>query len=132
MEWWLILIIIFCSMIFLFLIGVPVAVAFLLINIIGFLLFSGGEAGLKQLILSLYASVTKFTILPVPLFILMGEVMFLSGVAHNMMDALDKWLGRLPGRLSLLAVGGGSLFATLSGSSMAGAAMLGSVLVPEM
>jgi len=49
-----------------------------------------------------------------------------------MMDALDKWLGRLPGRLSLLAVVGGSLFGTLSGSSMAGAAMLGSVLVPEM
>lgn len=132
MEWWLILILIFCAMVSLFLIGVPVAFAFLLINIVGFYLFAGGEAGLIQLILSLYASVTKFTILPVPLFILMGEVMFQSGVANNMMDALDKWLGRIPGRLSLLAVGGGSLFATLSGSSMAGAAMLGSVLVPEM
>jgi tripartite ATP-independent transporter DctM subunit len=131
-EWWLILILIFCAMVFLFLIGVPVAFAFLLINIIGFYFFAGGEHGVIQLILSLYASVTKFTILPVPLFILMGEIMFQSGVAHNMMDTLDKWLGRLPGRLSLLAVGGGSLFATLSGSSMAGAAMLGSVLVPEM
>ena len=119
-------------MVFLFLIGVPVAFAFLLINIIGFYLFAGGEHGVIQLILSLYASVTKFTILPVPLFILMGEIMFQSGVAHHMMDALDRWLGRIPGRLSLLAVGGGSLFATLSGSSMAGAAMLGSVLVPEM
>ena len=132
MEWWFILILIFCAMVFLFLIGVPVAFAFLLINIIGFYLFAGGEHGVIQLILSLYASVTKFTILPVPLFILMGEVMFQSGVAHHMMDALDRWLGRIPGRLSLLAVGGGSLFATLSGSSMAGAAMLGSVLVPEM
>jgi len=132
MEWWLILILIFLSMVFLFLIGVPVAFAFLLINIISFYLFAGGEQGLGQIILSLYASVTKFTILPVPLFILMGEVMFQSGVANNMMDALDKWLGRIPGRLSLLAVGGGSLFGTLSGSSMAGAAMLGSVLVPEM
>jgi tripartite ATP-independent transporter DctM subunit len=119
-------------MVFLFLIGVPVAFAFLLINIVGFYIFGGGEAGVRQLILSLYASVTKFTILPLPLFILMGEVMFQSGIARNMMDALDKWLGRLPGRLSLLAVVGGSLFGTLSGSSMAGAAMLGSVLVPEM
>lgn len=131
MEWWLILIIIFCGMVFLFLIEVPVAFSFLFINIIGFYLFAGSQ-GLGQLILSIYDSVTKFTILPVPLFILMGEVMFRSGIAHNMMDALDKWLGRLPGRLSLLAVAGGSLFATLSGSSMAGAAMLGSVLVPEM
>ena len=132
MEWWLILLVIFCCMVFLFLLGVPVAFAFLLINIVGFYIFGGGEAGVRQLILSLYASVTKFTILPLPLFILMGEVMFQSGIARNMMDALDKWLGRLPGRLSLLAVVGGSLFGTLSGSSMAGAAMLGSVLVPEM
>ena len=132
MEWWSILILIFCAMVLLVLIGVPVAFAFLFINIVGFYLFARGEAGLIQLTLSLYQSVTKFTILPVPLFILMGEVMFQSGVANNMMDALDKWLGRIPGRLSLLAVGGGSLFATLSGSSMAGAAMLGSVLVPEM
>lgn len=132
MEWWLVLIMIFCGIVFLFLIGVPVAFAFLLVNVIGFYSFSGGQAGILQLILSIYDSVTKFTILPVPLFILMGEVMFRSGVASNMMDALDKWLGRIPGRLSLLAVAGGSLFATLSGSSMAGAAMLGSVLVPEM
>jgi tripartite ATP-independent transporter DctM subunit len=62
----------------------------------------------------------------------MGEIMFQSRVAHNMMETLDKWIGRLPGRLSLLAVGGGSVFGTLSGSSMAGAAMLASVLVPEM
>ncbi len=132
MEWWLILILVFCGMVVLFLIGVPVAFAFLLINVIGFYMFAGGEAGILQLILSVYDSVTKFTILPVPLFILMGEVMFRSGVANHMMDALDKWLGRIPGRLSLLAVAGGSLFATLSGSSMAGAAMLASVLVPEM
>jgi tripartite ATP-independent transporter DctM subunit len=62
----------------------------------------------------------------------MGEIMFHSGVAPKMMDVLDKSLGRLPGRLSLLAVGGGTLFASLSGSSMAGAAVLGSVLIPEM
>ena len=49
-----------------------------------------------------------------------------------MIDALDKWLGRMPGRLSFLAVGGGTLFATLSGSGMASCAMLGSTLVPDM
>lgn len=132
MDWGLILIIIFCCTVLLFLIGLPVAFSFMLVNIVGFYVFAGGEAGLRQLMLSIYNSVTKFTILPLPLFILMGEVMFQSRVAHNMMDTLDKWIGRVPGRLSLLAVGGGSVFGTLSGSSMAGAAMLASVLVPEM
>lgn len=132
MEWWLILLIIFSALVLLFILGVPVAFAFLFINVIAVYVFWGGEAGLSQMILSIYESVTIFALLPVPLFVLMGEVMFRSGVAPRMMDVLDKWLGRLPGRLSLLAVGGGTLFAALSGSAMAGAAMLGSVLVPEM
>lgn len=132
MEWWLILLIIFSALIILFALGVPVAFAFLFVNVIAVYVFWGGGAGLSQLILSIYESVTIFALLPVPLFVLMGEIMFRSGIAPRMMDVLDKWLGRLPGRLSLLAVGGGTLFAALSGSAMAGAAMLGSVLVPEM
>ena len=92
----------------------------------------GGEAGLHQLIVSIFYSVTTFAFLPIPLFILMGEVLFHSGSAPMMIDTLDKWMGRLPGRLGLLAVAGGTLFATLTGSSMSSTAMLGSTLVPEM
>jgi tripartite ATP-independent transporter DctM subunit len=132
MEWWMILGLIFCALMFLFVIGVPVAFAFLFINIIGVYLLWGGWSGINQLVLSIYRSVSSFSLLPVPLFILMGELMFRAGMAPKMMDVLDKWLGRIPGRLSLLAVGGGTLFSTLSGSAMAGCAMLGSVLVPEM
>jgi tripartite ATP-independent transporter DctM subunit len=132
LEWWSILLIIFSALVILFALGVPVAFAFLFVNVIAVYIFWGGGAGLSQMILSIYESVTIFALLPVPLFVLMGEVMFRSGIAPRMMDVLDKWLGRLPGRLSLLAVGGGTLFAALSGSAMAGAAMLGSVLVPEM
>jgi len=112
--------------------GMPLAFCFLLVNIIGVILFWGGQVGLEQLITSISDSVIRFTLIPVPLFILMGEVMFHSGVAPRMIDTLDKWLGRLPGRLGLIAVGGGTLFSTLTGASMASAAMLGAVLVPEM
>ena len=132
MEWWWILLIIFFALIFLMAVGVPVAFAFLVINIVGVYIFWNGAAGLTQLILSIYESVTKFALLPVPLFVLMGEIMFRSGIAARQMDVLDSWLGRIPGRLSLLAVGGGTMFATLTGSAMAGVAMLGSTLVPEM
>ena len=98
MEWWLIFVVIFGSLIVLLALGMPVAFCFLLINVVGVFLFMGGEAGLSQLIVSLYASVTSFILLPLPLFVLMGEVMFHSGIAPFMIDALDKWLGRLPGR----------------------------------
>ena len=93
--------------------GMPVAICFLAVNIVGVYVFWGGEIGLWQLIHSVRDSITTFTLLPIPLFLLMGEVMFHSGVATRMIDALDMWLGRLPGRLGLLAVGGGTLFSTL-------------------
>ena len=132
MEWQLMLLLFFGSLLLLMAAGMPVAFSFLLVNVVFMFLFWGGQVGLEQLALSLFAAVASFTLLPIPLFILMGEVMFHSGVATRMMDVLDKWLGRLPGRLGLLAVGGGTMFGTLSGASMASVAMLGSVLVPEM
>jgi tripartite ATP-independent transporter DctM subunit len=70
--------------------------------------------------------------LPIPLFILMGEVMFRTGVAPRMIETLDKWIGRVPGRLSLLTVFGGAIFGALSGAATASVAMLGTVMFPEM
>ena len=69
MEWWLTLLIIFSALMFLFLIGLPVAFAFLFINLIGVYVFWGGTAGLDQLVMSIYRSVATFSLLPVPLFI---------------------------------------------------------------
>lgn len=132
MDWVWLFIIILSSLIFLLLLGVPVAFAFLFINILFSYIFWGADTGLTQLILSIFRSLASFSLLPLPLFLLMGEIMFLFEIAQQMMGTLEKWMGRLPGRLSLLAVVGGVLFATLSGSSMAGCAMLGQTLLPEM
>ena len=132
MEWYVTLLILFGGLIVLLASGLPVAFAFLLFNVIAAFVLWGGQIGLQQLTLSITSSVANFTLLPVPLFMLMGEVMYQTGIAPQMMDALDKWLGRVPGRLSLLAVGAGVILSTLTGTTMASTAMLGSVLVPEM
>jgi len=132
MEWWAILPLIFITLLGLMLLGLPVAFAFMAINIVGAYLLWGGTAGYRQLIFSIFQSVTFFALLPVPLFILMGEVLFRSGMGSRMVDALDRMLGRLPGRLSLVAVAGGVLMGVLSGNSYASTAMLGSLLGPDM
>lgn len=132
MEWWLILIIIFSCFILLMLTGLPIAFTFLAINIIGVYVYWGGSSGLQQLILSIFESVTFFALLPIPLFLLMGEVLFHSGMGSRMLDALDAFMGRLPGRLSLVAVAGGVVIAVLCGNTWASTAMLGSMLVPDM
>ena len=112
--------------------GLPVAFAFLIADLVGAWLFLGGEVGIRQLIGNAFSSVTSFALVPVPLFLIMGELFFHTGLAMRVFDALDKCLGRVRGRLSYLTVVGGTMFATLSGSSMANTAMLGSLLVPEM
>lgn len=95
-------------------------------------MFWGGTKAFEQLIDSVYSSVTLFALLPVPLFVIMGEVLFHSGLAFKSVDIVDKWLGRIPGRLGLVAVASATLFSSLSGSSMGTTAMLGRILVPEM
>jgi len=95
--------------------GMPVALAFLAANIIGAWVFMGGERGISQLLNNGLGSLTKYALVPIPLFLLMGGL-----------------LGRLPGRLSYVTVIGGTAFSTLSGSSMGSTALLGSLMVPEM
>ena len=112
--------------------GFPVAFAFIAANIIGAIIFMGGAVGIEQLVSNAFSSITTFALAPVPLFLLMGELFFHTGLAARMFDAIDKLLGRLPARLSFLTVAGGTAFATLSGSSMASTALLGSLMIPEM
>lgn len=132
MEWYLALALIVGLFLVLLVMGMPVAFSFLFVNLVGAVLWWGGEAGLRQLIISISSSVTSFALMPVPMFILIGEVLFHTGIAPQAINSLDQCIGRLPGRLSLLAVLSGTIFATLSGSSVAGTATLGSVMTPEM
>ena len=132
MEWQLWLILIFGILLVLMLTGMPIALCFFIINVIGMYVLFGGMMGLQNLVNSLYASLNSFILMPIPLFILMGEVMFQSKIAPTLIQVIGKWLGKLPGRLALLAVASGTLLSTLTGTSIASVAMLGSTLVPEM
>jgi tripartite ATP-independent transporter DctM subunit len=110
----------------------PVVFAFFLVNIIGAILFLGGDAGLLQMVRNSISAVAQIAMVPIPLFIWMGEILYHTGMAAMAIDAVDRIIARLPGRLSLVAVVGGTIFSSLSGSTLANTAMLGSTLLPEM
>ncbi len=112
--------------------GPPVAFAFLAINVLGAILFLGGDAGLKQLVRNSIASLNNFSLTPIPFFILMGEVLFHTGVAMKSIDAVDRAIRRVPGRLAIVALVAGTVFSAISGSTIATAAMLGALLLPQM
>ncbi len=132
MEWWGYLTILVGSLLLLLMTGMPIAFCFLLIDVFGIIFFMGGTGSLPTLVLSIYDTLASFVLSPVPLFIFMGEILFQTNVAYRAMNNLEKFMGKIPGRLSFLAVLSGTIFASLTGSGMSSAAMLGSTLVPEM
>ncbi|HET6599242.1 MAG TPA: TRAP transporter large permease [Burkholderiaceae bacterium] len=73
-----------------------------------------------------------FVLVAVPMFILMGEMLLRSGMAEKLFDALDKWVGHIPGGLMHTNVAASALFAATSGSSIATAATVGTVSIPNM
>lgn len=133
MEWYYSGLLMLGTLITLMVIGTPVFMAFLITNALGVFVFFGfREASVEQLAANAAASISTFVLVPVPLFVLMGELFFHTGLAVKVFDAFDKLIGRVPARLSYIAVGSGTVFATLTGTSVGSAAMMGSMLVPEM
>jgi tripartite ATP-independent transporter DctM subunit len=132
MEWYWALAILIGMVMFFMAMGVPVAMTFITANIIGALIFMGDWVAWTQIVDNSTSLLTRFTLGPVPMFIMMGSLFFHTGLAIRVFDGLDVLFGRLPGRLCYLTVAGGSVFSTLTGSSMANTAMLGSLMVPEM
>src|ERR1700681_242499 len=113
-------------------IGMPVAFSFIAINLIGAVLFLGGEAGLQQVMRNSVQSVMNFSLTPIPLFILMGEILFHSGLALKVIDGVERLIRQVPGRLAVVAVVAGTVFSAISGSPIATTAMLGSLMLPVM
>ena len=112
--------------------GLPVAFTFIAVNIVGAAIWLGGEPGVQQLARNSVVSITSFSLTPIPLFILMGEVLFHTGIAVKVIDGVERLIAQVPGRLAVVAVVAGTIFSAISGSTIATTAMLGSLMVPVM
>jgi len=116
----------------LLLLGLPVAFTFIAVNIAGALIWLGGDVGVQQLARNSVISISSFSLTPIPLFILMGEVLFHTGIAVKVIDGVERLIAQVPGRLAVVAVVAGTIFSAISGSTIATTAMLGSLMVPVM
>lgn len=133
MEWYWAFALLLGMIVGMLALGFPVALAFVTTNVVGWLFFTGGNPdSVLQVVDNSTILISRFTLGPVPMFIMMGSLFFHTGLAVRVFDGIEVLFGRLPGRLCYLTVAGGALFATLTGSSMANTAMLGSLMVPEM
>jgi tripartite ATP-independent transporter DctM subunit len=132
MPWYETLAILIGGIVALMMAGFPVPFAFLTVNCVAAFFLMGGTGGIIQVLANATISISTFTLIAIPMFLLMGELFFRTQMVLRVFDTLEMMLGRVPGRLSYLAVTGGTLFSALLGSSMANTAMLGSLLSGEM
>lgn len=111
--------------------GTPVFVGFLVVNVIGVLIFFG-PAGFGLFANSIFSTATTDTLAAVPLFIIMGELLFRSGTMEVLFSSLDRLIGRIRGRQYVLCVLLSAILGALSGAAMAVAGLLGRSLYPAM
>ena len=124
-------IIAFFAMLFMMLLGLPIAVTMAAVGIVGGLL-AYGMPFINSIAPVVWGVHNDNLLTSVPLFILMGELLLRSGIADRMFGALAAWLGRLPGGLLHTNIGCSALFAATSGSSVATAATIGTVALPSL
>ena len=115
----------------LFVIRTPIFVAFLVLNLVGILIYFG-PSGFGLFVNSIYATATNTALAAVPLFIIMGEILFRSGAMESLFEALDRLIGRIRGRQFILCIILSAILGALSGAAMAVAGLLGRSLYPTM
>ncbi len=111
--------------------GIPVAFGLGFVAV-GFLIFFRGLGSLQVVAETFFASLDDFTLVSIPMFIMMGAAIGSSPASKDLYEALDRWLYRLPGGLVISNLGACAIFSALSGSSPATCAAIGKMGIPEM
>jgi len=115
-----------------FLTGIELGFAMILMGFLGFGYLISFSAAFNLLAKDMYDVLNSYGFTVIPLFVLMGQVAFNSGIAKRLFDAAHKFIGHIPGGLAMATVGGATIFKAICGSSPATSATFASVAVPEM
>jgi len=122
----------FALMFLLLALRMPIGVAMLLVGMIGYVIVSGWSPLINYLKTGPYFRVSSYSLSVIPLFLLMGQFAAEAGVSRALFDAANVWLGHRRGGLAMAAVGGCAGFGAICGSSLATAATMARVALPEM
>ncbi len=112
--------------------GVPVGVALGISGFVGLLLTSGWDAAVSLIYNLPYNTTAQYVFAVVPLFILMGNLAVSGGIAREIYDVADKWIGRWPGGLYLTTIAGSTAFSAISGSTVVNSTVFTRIALPEM
>ena len=116
----------------LLLLGVPIAFAMGASGLVGILVLEGPAAAMAQAALVPWAEARSFVLVTIPLFVLMGQLVFHTGLATELYDGLRAWIGWIPGGMAIASVLACGAFGAVTGSSIATVATMGAIVMPEM
>lgn len=117
--------------IFLLVIGMPVAFTLSVAGILGIIQFVD-VSFLSQVPVIAYKTLDSYVLTSVPLYILMSQIMLTGRVGSGLFELGSKWMGHLPGGLGIATISACAIFAAISGSSVATAVTIGAMAIPEM
>ena len=116
----------------LFMTGMELSISMILVGFIGFSYLVNVKAAMHLVAKDIYEVFASYGYTVFPIFILMGQVAFASGIAKRLYECAYRFIGHIPGGLAMATVGGATAFKTLCGSAAATAATFTSVAIPEM
>ena len=119
-------------LLFLLLLGVPIAFAMGAAGLLGILVLEGPAAAMAQAALVPWDEARSFVLVTIPLFVLMGQLVFHTGLATELYDGLRAWIGWIPGGMAITSVLACGAFGAVTGSSIATVATMGAIVMPEM
>jgi len=119
-------------LVFLLFLGMPIAFVMMFVGFLGISYLASVNAALPVVAKTVYETAAHYPYTIIPLFILMGGFAGNAGITRQLYQSFDKWFRRLPGGLGIATVAACAFFAALSGSSVAAAAAMGTVAIPEM
>lgn len=116
----------------LLLLGLPVAFALALLAVLGMFLFNGGTLAFMQIPIISYKSLDDFSLTALPMYVLMSQILVVSGVGRDLYEMASRWFRHFPGGLAIATIFCCTIFSAISGSSVATALTVGTVALPEM
>ncbi|MBD8878223.1 TRAP transporter large permease [Roseibium polysiphoniae] len=122
---------IFCALLAMICINVPIAVSLAMCGVIG-LLVTEGAGSLVTIALDMYDGSTKFSLIAIPMFVLAGAIMNAGGITDRLINFVSAIIGFIRGGLAMVNIGVSLFFAEISGSAVADVAAMGSILIPQM
>jgi len=122
----------FAALFLLLALGIPIGAGMALVGFVGLWFLISGTAAFTKLAVVPFQTVTDYSLAVLPLFILMAQVVFASGMGRDLFNLASKWLGHKKGGVAMAAVAGSAVFAAVSASSIATATTIGLVAIPEM